>query len=223
MAGVDGDDDVAPRMRRRRLSRHDLRVDTGCLAGRRLTSMPAGRHLLLADHRLDRVDGVFHRAFARVLHVHDQTMSVLIVGRQGEMARFHFAGELQHHAQAAAIAHAAAHGGDGTALQVERGEVGVEPALLEVDDQPTRVVQGEDVGLGMAGKIEHQARMVGRRPQADIVDLSRLRGHGHVPGCQQEQAEHSTEHGAQQPLLAPRRGSGDHHGVSRSSALIRSA
>ncbi len=97
-------------------------------------------------------------------------MTVLVVGRQGKMTRGNIAIELQHHAQAATISGARAHGGNRAALQGQRRDIGIELAVVEVDDQPRRIIQGKHIGLRSGGQIEHQPRMIGRRPQAHALD-----------------------------------------------------
>ena len=55
-------------------------------------------NLLLTNHRLDRVNGILNGTFTRILEINHQPMPILIIRRQGKMARLYSSIKLKHYA-----------------------------------------------------------------------------------------------------------------------------
>ena len=121
---------------------------------------------------VDRADG---RRAAHMLQINNEPVTVGGVWTRREGSGPHGRIEVEHDAQLTIGANRAADRLDGArALRHLRQGLG-EAAVLEIDNEPVRPAQGEDVVLDGTAQVENDACFVIFRPYADILDRAARR------------------------------------------------
>jgi len=107
-----------------------------------------------------------------------QAVAVLLVGPEQETLGPHLAAQVEHHAQVIAVASRGPHATQQAIALFRLGRVWNQLRRLDVDDQPIRVLQGQQRMLNRLADVEHQACVVGCRQQARtrIRDTAQSRG-----------------------------------------------
>jgi hypothetical protein len=105
-----------------------------------------------------------------VAEVDHEPVAVRLVRRRKEGLGLDFLADVEHNAQPRAAALAKPHGFYDTGPVGCPEGPGIRVDALEVDDHPLGIRQGEDGVAGGCGKVEHDARGVGARPDANVLE-----------------------------------------------------
>src|SRR5690606_42163961 len=88
-----------------------------------------------------------------------QAVAVLAIGLEKEAAGFYGLRQIQHNPQVLTVTNTRAHLTDRAIGEIQLAQISLQAAVLEIDHQPVRVLQGEYVMLDRSADIEHQPDM----------------------------------------------------------------
>ena len=98
-------------------------------------------------------------------------MAITFVRLQDEAFGAHALLEIDDDAQLAVREHTAAHALDQPVLGLRQRQLAGHPALGDIDDEPVRSRDREDLVLDGGVRVDHQLRLVGRDPEPRPPDF----------------------------------------------------